>query len=425
MLACCFFLKWTLTRAHWCATNQGWDVRRVGTNGWVAHPVDVERFNALARKHAVIATCVRGANPVGRAGTIERCCRGRTSCSARCARRFAAAATKRRASNDGVQFEGREQALWDNFQSKYVVGPKPNEPTWGKNVRKARWASYYEELERWEAFKRECDAIYADECAAWNLRRQQYNEEHAQQVTANAGVMLLKRALSGGQPIILTAAPQPAPLPMAMYMATVPEGKRPGDAFLASVNGQAISVTVPVGSGPGSSVQFSAPAPVQQPAAPVVQASVPPAIAKVRARTTQGGGLTITRASLWPRRRRRCHRPLPPCAPPPLLDRPDSDTLPRACLQAPPKAAVVRLPCRRAHANAVSRPPRRQPSTSRRCRPRPQCRPQCRRRCARRRATATSTRGLLPWTATTTTRQELTPTAAQPAVAVQHSLVMG
>jgi len=50
---------------------------------------------------------------------------------------------------------------------------------------------------------------------------------------------------------------------MMMYTTTVPEGKKPGDTFFASVNGTAVNVTVPAGCQAGSQVQFQAPAPMQ------------------------------------------------------------------------------------------------------------------------------------------------------------------
>ena len=209
--------------------DSGAQVSRVGTPGFKPHPVDRERFSQLSKKY----------NPSNLPWTD-----------------FILAS-----------YEGKEQDLWDAFFQKYVLGPKPKEPTWGKGIRKARWAQYEEELEAWEAKRKQLTPQFKDECAAWNLQRQQYDEAHRQTVSESAGRAILQRALSGASrtptTIVIQTGPTPAPAMAAgdnvLYQATVPPGLRPGDTFLASAGGVQVQVKVPPNAGPGSAITFTAP----------------------------------------------------------------------------------------------------------------------------------------------------------------------
>lgn len=235
---------WRDNRTGEFYVDDGWDVRRVGTPGFVPHPVDREHMKALCSKY----------NP-GNIPWID----------------FLLAS-----------YEGRYDELWRNFFEKYELGPKPNEPTWGKGIRKARWAEYGKQLDDWEAKKAKLEPEYTKEINLWKEKRQAYDLEHSKKQAATSGGLLLQRALSGGA---LSSVEQ------IQYRVQVPPGKGPGDTFIVQCGNQNMAVAVPAGAYPGMEISFMGPAPVvqaqavqaipvQQPAVsaptPAIQTSAPP-----------------------------------------------------------------------------------------------------------------------------------------------------
>jgi len=199
--------------------DDGWDVSRFGTAGFVPHPIDRERLKQLCTKYNrlnlpwmdfLLAT-----------------------------------------------FEGRESELWTSFFEKYELGPKPDEPTWGKGIRKARWADYDRQLDEWENNRKTLLPKFLEECKEWDRKRRSYDEQYRAQVSVSAGGQLLRRALSGGVTVMQS------PPSAGSYKATVPAGSKPGDSFLVYAGGKTISVTVPPGVGPGQEILFQAPPTIQ------------------------------------------------------------------------------------------------------------------------------------------------------------------
>lgn len=182
---------WRDNRTGQFYIDDGWDVQRVGTAGFVPHPVDREHLKELTTKY----------NPANLPWVD-----------------FLLAT-----------FEGRTDQLWRNFFDKYQVGPKPNEPTWGKGIRKARWSQYGEQLEQWEAKKAQLEPEFKKEQEMWKAKRAKYDKEHAEKQAASAGNALLQRALSGGVVIVQQAPPVPAG--QQQYKAVVPSNLRAGDTF--------------------------------------------------------------------------------------------------------------------------------------------------------------------------------------------------
>jgi len=218
--------------------DDGWDVSRVGKAGFVPHPIDHERLKQLCTKY----------NPQN-VPWVD----------------FMLAS-----------FEGREDQLWRNFFDKYQLGPKPNEPTWGKGIRKTRWAEYGKLVDEWEAKKNTLMPAFQDECRQWDQKRRAYVDEHSSAVTTRAGQALLQRALSAGSTIVVTTAPSAT----TTYRATVPGGLQPGDNFMVNAGGQMLSVKVPTGAFPGKEISFVGPAVqaqvIQPQYAPAYSAPLPP-----------------------------------------------------------------------------------------------------------------------------------------------------
>lgn len=218
--------------------DDGWDVRLVGTPGFVPHPVDRQHLKMLCDKF----------NPED-SRWVD----------------FLLAA-----------YEGNTDALWKRYFDTLELGPKPDAPTWGKGIRKSRWAGYERELELWEAKRQELLPRHTEELQMWEEQKQVYNEDHAGMRRAASGAALLQRALStnnrGQQP--------PNRLFTQQYTAVVPPGYSAGDMFPVKCMGTEVVVPVPPGARPGDTVTFMGPPPaVPVAAAKPVASAPPPAIA--------------------------------------------------------------------------------------------------------------------------------------------------
>lgn len=196
--------------------DDGWDVRKCGTPGFVPHPVDKERLRELSMTY-------NSANIPWLDLLL-------------------------------ATFEGKEKTLWENFFHKYELGPKPKEPTWGKGIRKARWTEYGNQIDAWEAKKAELLPKFQEENRKWAGKRAQYDEEHKYTTTQAAGTQLLRRALSGGGLVLVES-----PSAQVTYRAVVPQDCYPGQTFQVSAGGQMMAVTVPPGVVAGTEITFQAP----------------------------------------------------------------------------------------------------------------------------------------------------------------------
>jgi hypothetical protein len=200
-----------------------------------------------------------------------------------------------------ASFEGREQELWNNFFTKYEVGTKPSEPTWGKGIRKARWAEYEAELERWNQKLAALTPKFKEECRLWDEKKKKYDEENAYSIGQFAGKALLQRALSGGNVMLIQVPPGGGNLPPTaapgtqLYKAVVPAGKKTGDQFLAQAGSTPMMVTVPPGVSAGMEISFAGPAPVM-----AVAQAVPVSNSSTQLPTRKSSNNTNNRSSMPP-----------------------------------------------------------------------------------------------------------------------------
>lgn len=163
---------------------------------------------------------------------------------------------------------GNEQKLWESINRKYEMPPEPKEPTWGKGIRKERWAKYEDEKIEYEKKAAIVKKEFKKECEYWDGRLAAYIQENQ----GATGRNLLQRALSGSGNVIAIVTTPAAPSTQ-VFQAKVPEGMRAGDQFTASAGGSYVTVKVPPGAPPGTLIQFSVPATAATtPPVPVAQA---------------------------------------------------------------------------------------------------------------------------------------------------------
>ncbi|KAH9261494.1 hypothetical protein BASA81_000150 [Batrachochytrium salamandrivorans] len=227
--------------------DDGWDVKQVGMPGFVPHPVDRNHLKMLCDKF----------NPED-SPWVD----------------FLLTA-----------YEGQSNVLWERYFDMFELGPKPSTPTWGKGIRKARWANYERELELWEAKRKELSPRHKEELQMWEEQKQVYNEDHVGMRRAASGAALLQRALSSNNYSL------PSRKFTQQYKAVVPPGYASGDEFLVKCSGKDVVVPVPAGARPGDTVTFLGPEPAvpvvvaqpvvspPAPSAPSKQPPPPPAIA--------------------------------------------------------------------------------------------------------------------------------------------------
>lgn len=173
-----------------------------------------------------------------------------------------------------AMYYNNEQQLWENIFKKYQMPTEPREPTWGKGIRKERWARYENEKAEYEQNALVARKDFKKECEYWDGKYAAYVQQHQ----GESGRNLLQRALSGQGNVvaIITTTTQPSATATATstqtFQAKVPEGLRPGDQFPVSAGGAMVNVKVPQGAAPGTYIQFSVPA-----SAPKVEETIPTA----------------------------------------------------------------------------------------------------------------------------------------------------
>ncbi|GBG29172.1 Hypothetical Protein FCC1311_053942 [Hondaea fermentalgiana] len=231
--------------------DDGWDVRRVGTAGWRAHPVDLERLKSKLAKYS-----------------HEQL-------------KFSEYIL--------ASFAGHENRLWETIFRRFEQPKEPKKPHFGKGIRKQRWGKYDEEVEEWEKEVAEAKKLFKVECEEWDKKKASFD---ASVNHAASGSELLKRALA---PV--------AESDVEIFKIVVPQGKQPGDTLVVQAGGRNLQVMVPPGSAAGSEIQFEVPKPkaivIEAQQAPARRAPQP-AIGGVISRraptqsgaTTYGGAMT-------------------------------------------------------------------------------------------------------------------------------------
>jgi len=184
--------------------DDGWDVRVVGRRGWRPHVVDLERLKGLLARYSP-----------GQLNFSEYIL---------------------------ATYIDKEQQLWDTIFRRYELPKEPKKPTFGKSIRKQRWARYDEEYEQWQKEAKAAKQRYRSENEKWKLKKQEYDaaKEHAA-----SGTDLLRRALTSSKPQNLHP-----------FKVVVPPGKEPGDILSVNAGGRTVQVQVPAGSAPGTEIQF-------------------------------------------------------------------------------------------------------------------------------------------------------------------------
>jgi len=219
--------------------DNGYDVRMVGRPGWKAHPLDIQRLRILLEKHAPAQTPFT--------------------------------------SFILVTYLSKPDQVWNDMYGRFERPKEPKKPTFGKTIRKARWAKYDEEFAEWQQNAAKSDNEFRNECARWNERKREYNQTE----TVNSGKEILLVALGSKASL--------EPPPKHLFKIKVPPGKKPGDIIVVEAEGQKFPINIPQGVSAGQEIQFEIPlvssAPhqnpppdQQRPDAPVNVDAPPPAI---------------------------------------------------------------------------------------------------------------------------------------------------